>query len=42
MILESFVLNNEVAALLSCIMNTLYLLWKYVKNFGNEQINLVS
>ncbi|CAG9770160.1 unnamed protein product [Ceutorhynchus assimilis] len=37
---ESSVLSEEIAALLTCITNTLYLLWQYVKRIENDEVNL--
>ncbi|XP_066153725.1 testis-expressed protein 10 homolog [Euwallacea fornicatus] len=39
---ESYVLTKEVASLLTCITNTLYLLWKYVKSIDSANITLQS
>ncbi|KAF7284700.1 hypothetical protein GWI33_021713 [Rhynchophorus ferrugineus] len=39
---ESTDLNEETAMLLSCILNILYLLWKYVKRIQNENISVES
>ncbi|XP_050315544.1 testis-expressed protein 10 homolog [Anthonomus grandis grandis] len=36
---ESTVLTEEMAALLSCITNTLYLLWQYIKTIENDHVN---
>lgn len=40
--LENTGLKGEAAAILSCVMKTLYLLWQYVKNIENDYINIVS
>ncbi|XP_066261800.1 testis-expressed protein 10 homolog [Euwallacea similis] len=37
---ESYILSKEVASLLTCITNTLYLLWQYVRNVESENITL--
>lgn len=35
---EHTTLNDEGAAILACVMNTLYLLWKYVSKLNNENL----
>ncbi|KAJ8950771.1 hypothetical protein NQ318_011264 [Aromia moschata] len=39
-VLDNTILNEESSAILSCVVNTLYLLWKYVKKNESDEINV--